>query len=55
MGRKPIFQAAGIDALFISGGLVGATGAKVDTPDDIAAILAAENTQARYAMRHLIW
>lgn len=51
----PGAQAAGIDALFISGGLVGATGAKVDTPDDIAAILAAENTQARYAMRHLIW
>ena len=46
---------AGIDALFISGGLAGASGAKIDTPEDIAALLAAENTQAAFAMRHLIW
>lgn len=51
----PGAQAAGLDALFISGGLVGATGAKVDSAEDIAAILAHENTTCRYAMRHLIW
>lgn len=46
---------AGIDALFIAGGLAGAAGAKVDTAEEIGAILAADNTHARYAMRHLIW
>ena len=48
-------QAAGIDALFIGGGLAGASGADIETPEAIAAILAEENTQARYAMRHLVW
>jgi HAD superfamily hydrolase (TIGR01459 family) len=48
-------EAAGIDALFIGGGLAGASGANIDTPEAIAAILAEENTQARYAMRHLVW
>ena len=47
--------AAGIDALFITGGLAGASGARLDTAEDIAAVLAEENTQAAYAMRHLIW
>ena len=51
----PGAAAAGIDALFISGGLAGASGAKVDTAEDIAAVLAEENTHARFAMRHLIW
>lgn len=51
----PGAQAAGLDALFITGGLVGATGAKVDTADNIAMILATENTTCRYAMRHLVW
>ena len=51
----PGAQAAGIDALFITGGLAGASGAKVDTAEDIAAVLAEENTQAAFAMRHLIW
>ena len=48
-------QAANIDALFIAGGLAGASGADIETPEAIAAILAEENTQARYAMRHLVW
>ena len=51
----PGAEAAGIDALFISGGLAGASGAKIDTAEDIAAVLAEENTRAAYAMRHLIW
>ncbi len=51
----PGAEAAGIDALFISGGLAGASGAKIDTAEDIAAVLAEENTYAAYAMRHLIW
>lgn len=51
----PGAQEAGVDALFISGGLAGASGAKVDTPEDVAHLLRDENTQARYAMRHLIW
>ena len=46
---------AGIDALFISGGLAGASGHAIDTPQDIAALLAEENTHAHYAMRHLVW
>lgn len=46
---------AGIDALFIAGGLAGASGAPIDTAEDIAAVLAEENTQAAFAMRHLIW
>lgn len=46
---------AGIDALFIAGGLAGASGAKIDTAEDIAAVLAEENTHARFALRHLIW
>jgi len=48
-------QAANIDALFIAGGLAGASGADIETAEAIAAILAEENTQARYAMRHLVW
>ena len=51
----PGAEASGIDALFIGGGLVGASGAKVDTPEAVAAILSEENTQARYAIRHLVW
>lgn len=51
----PGAASAGIDALFITGGLAGASGAKIDTADDIAAVLAEENTQSRFAMRHLIW
>ncbi len=61
-------QQAGLDALFISGGLANAM-AKASTDaqtqnvaqsaaqsaEHIAALLAQENTQARYAMRHLIW
>ncbi|MCH1541929.1 MAG: TIGR01459 family HAD-type hydrolase [Alphaproteobacteria bacterium] len=48
-------EAAGIDALFIAGGLAAASGADVNSPDAIAALLADENTKARYAMRHLVW
>ena len=48
-------EAAGIDALFIGGGLASASGADIENPEAIAAILAEENTQARYAMRHLVW
>ena len=48
-------QAANIDTLFIAGGLAGASEADIETPEAIAAILAEENTQARYAMRHLVW
>ena len=51
----PGAAAAGIDALFITGGLAGPSGAKLDTIEDIAAVLAEENTQAPFAMRHLIW
>ena len=63
-------QQAGLDALFIAGGLANAM-AKASTTEKnstdtqtqntaqsaehIAALLAQENTQARYAMRHLIW
>lgn len=46
---------AGLDALFISGGLAGASGHAIDTPEEIAALLAEENTFAHYAMRHLVW
>ena len=48
-------EAAGIDALFIGGGLASASGADIENPEVIAAILAEENTVARYAMRHLVW
>ena len=48
-------EAAGIDALFIGGGLASASGADIENPEAIAAILAEENTQARYAMRYLVW
>ena len=51
----PGADAAGIDALFIAGGLAAASGANIDSPDAIAALLADENTKARYAMRHLVW
>ena len=51
----PGAEAAGIDALFIGGGLASASGADIENPEAIAAILAEENTQARYAMRHLVW
>tara|TARA_B110000971_G_scaffold181153_1_gene187848 strand:- start:2423 stop:3307 length:885 start_codon:yes stop_codon:yes gene_type:complete len=51
----PGAQKAGIDALFISGGLAGASGAKVDTAEDVADLLREENTHARYAIRHLTW
>lgn len=51
----PGAQAAGIDALFIAGGIAGASGAKIDTAQDIAALLSDENTQSRFAMRHLAW
>ena len=51
----PGAEAAGIDALFIGGGLAGASGADIETPEAIGKILAAENTQCRYAIRHLIW
>lgn len=51
----PGAKAAGIDALFIAGGLAEASGANIDTAENIAALLAEENTQARYAMRHLSW
>jgi len=51
----PGAEASGIDALFIGGGLAGASGANIDTPEAIADILAAENTQCRYAIRHLVW
>jgi len=46
---------ADIDALFISGGLAGASGHAIDTPAQIAALLDEENTFARFAMRHLVW
>ncbi len=51
----PGAQRAKLDALFIAGGLAAAGGEMVETPEGIAAILAAENTAARYAMRHLVW
>ena len=51
----PGAQSAGVDALFISGGLAGASGAKVDTAEDIVKLLREEDTQARYAIRHLTW
>ncbi len=51
----PGAEANGIDALFIGGGLAGASGANIETPEAIAALLAEENTQSRYAIRHLVW
>ena len=51
----PGAEAAGIESLFITGGWAAAAGVNVDSPETIAALLAAENTQARYAMRHLVW
>ena len=59
-------QQAGLDALFIAGGLANAmakastteknsTDTQPQSAEHIAALLAQENTQARYAMRHLIW
>ena len=51
----PGAEAAGLDALFIAGGLAGASGEKVDTAEQVAAVLAADGTRARYAMRHLVW
>jgi HAD superfamily hydrolase (TIGR01459 family) len=51
----PGAQEAGVDALFISGGLAGASGAKVDTAEDVAILLREENTLARFAIRHLTW
>ena len=48
-------QQAGIDALFIGGGLAGASGANIETPEAIAGLLADENTHSRYAIRHLVW
>lgn len=51
----PGAEAAGIDALFIAGGLAGASGADIETPEAIEKILAEENTYSRYAIRHLIW
>jgi HAD superfamily hydrolase (TIGR01459 family) len=50
----PGAQAADIDALFITGGLAGAV-QNLDTPDQIDAVLQAENTSALAAMRHLVW
>ena len=47
-------EAAGIDALFISGGLASAA-QNLDTADQIAAVLQAENTRALAAMHHLVW
>ncbi len=51
----PGAQSAGIDAVFIAGGLAAASGADIDSPEAIAALLLGENTHARYAMRHLVW
>ncbi len=50
----PGAQGAGIDALFITGGLAGAV-QTLDTAEEIAAVLTAENTTAMAAMRHLVW
>ena len=47
-------EAAGIDALFISGGLASAA-QNLDTAEQIAAVLQAENTRALAAMHHLVW
>ena len=46
---------AGIDALFITGGLAGAMGRAMETPEEIAKVLAEENTYAAFAQRHLAW
>lgn len=51
----PGAASAGIDALFVTGGLAGASGAAIDTPAEVGALLTAENTHARYAIRHLVW
>jgi ribonucleotide monophosphatase NagD (HAD superfamily) len=50
----PGAQRAGIDALFISGGLAGAV-ENLDTAEQIGALLDTENTHALAAMRHLVW
>ena len=50
----PGAQRAGIDALFISGGLAGAV-QNLDTAEQIGAVLDAENTHALAAIRHLVW
>lgn len=52
----PGANAAGIDALFITGGLAAASpeGAP-ETPVAAAALLATENAHAQYFMRHLVW
>jgi HAD superfamily hydrolase (TIGR01459 family) len=51
----PGAQRAGLDALFITGGLAGAMGANLDTVEDIEAVLNEENTHAAFAQRHLAW
>ena len=50
----PGAQRAGIDALFISGGLASAF-QNLHTAEQIGAVLDAENTHALAAMRHLVW
>jgi len=51
----PGAQAAGIDALFITGGLAGAMGRQLDDVQGIDAVLREENTHAAFAQRHLRW
>ncbi len=55
----PGAQTAGLDALFITGGLASALGhasaLELDTPETIQTALDKENTRAAFAMRHLVW
>ncbi|MDB2668690.1 TIGR01459 family HAD-type hydrolase [Alphaproteobacteria bacterium] len=51
----PGAEQAGLDALFITGGLAGAMGRNLDTVEDIAQVLNEENTHAAFAQRHLAW
>jgi ribonucleotide monophosphatase NagD (HAD superfamily) len=51
----PGAQAAGLDALFITGGLAGAMGRDLSSVEAIAQVLDEENTCAAYAQQYLTW
>ena len=51
----PGAQAAGLDALFITGGLAGEMGRDLSSVEAIAQVLDEENTCAAYAQQYLTW
>ena len=51
----PGAQAAGLDALFITGGLAGAMGRDLGSVEAIEQVLSEENTCAAYAQQYLKW